>query len=91
MSFIEFLRKGDTVSSVAWKRYKSFFKGIVSPESYTEENYDYLKSKFLNKRNEYFAVALMITPLVFMWWPYAFTRRRRARNEYFMNQMLKRK
>jgi hypothetical protein len=64
---------------------------IFSPYTYTAENFYDFKDKTIAKRNEIFAFGLMIGPLSFFYFASRRVRINRAKTEYYLNQMMKRK
>jgi hypothetical protein len=73
---------------------KKFGRGITaafSPYTYTWENFEEAKSQLVGRRKEVLATGMMSVPLMLFYLSSRAKRINRAKREYFLNQMMKRK
>jgi hypothetical protein len=64
---------------------------VFSPYTYSWKNFEEAKSDLFGRKNEFIAVGLMSAPLIFFFLSRRRVRVQRAKKEYYLNQMLKRK
>lgn len=64
---------------------------MFSPYTYTWENFDEAKSLVVGRRKEIMASGMMFLPLALFYLSSRAKRISRAKNEYYLNQMMKRK
>jgi hypothetical protein len=64
---------------------------VLSPYTYTWENFDEAKSQIISRRKEIFATGMMCLPLMLFYLSSRARRIKRAKNEFYLNQMMKRK
>jgi len=64
---------------------------VFSPYTYTWENFEEAKSLAVGRRKEFMATGMMCLPLALFYLSSRAKRISRAKNEFYLNQMMKRK